>query len=47
VSPTSGNLKMALNVDLKLNIPLFILNPATVGFGIDFYNGVLEIAKKF
>ena len=25
---------MALNVYLKLNIPLFILNPVTVGFAV-------------
>ena len=38
---------MAINVDMKLNIPMFILNPATTGFGMDFYKNVLEIAKNF
>lgn len=38
---------MAINVDLKLNVPMFILIPATSGFGIDFYNNVLNIAKNF
>ena len=45
--PIGGTLKMAINVDMKLNIPMFILIPATTGFGLDFYNGVLKIAKDF
>lgn len=38
---------MAINVDMKLNIPMFILGPATEGFGIDFYQNVRKIAKNF
>lgn len=46
-TPQSGTLKMAINVDMKLNIPMFILGPATEGFGIDFYQNVRKIAKNF
>ena len=45
--PKSGNMKLAINVDMKINLPLFLLKPVTENFGIDFYKNVLSIAKKF
>lgn len=38
---------MAINVDIKLSIPMFILGPATQGFGVDFYTNILKRAKNF
>lgn len=38
---------MAINVDMKLSVPMFIMKPATTGFGIDFYTNVVKIAKNF
>lgn len=32
---------------MKLSIPMFILGPATEGFGVDFYSNILRIAKGY
>lgn len=45
--PKTGTIKMAINVDLKLSLPMFILEAASQGFGTDFYKNVLKISKKF
>ena len=46
-SPNSGTIKLAINADLKLSLPMFILGAASESFGLDFYRNVLKIAKKF
>ena len=49
-SPTGqkeGRMKLAINIDMKINLPLFLLKPVTENFGLDFYKNVLSIAKKF
>lgn len=44
---SKGFLRMALNIDMKLNIPMFIMTPATTGFGLDFYSNILKMARSF
>ena len=46
-SPTSGTIRLAINADLKLPLPMFILATASESFGLDFYKNVRNIAKKF
>ena len=46
-SPTGGTIKLAINTDLKLKIPMFLLGAASEGFGQDFYNDVRRLSKDF
>lgn len=46
-TPTSGYIKLANNVDLKLKIPMFLLQTASEGFGQDFYKDIRRLAKNF
>ena len=46
-SPTSGHIKLAINTDLKLNIPMFLLEAASEGFGQDFYKDLRKLSKGF
>ena len=45
LTPNSGKLRMAINVDLKLTLPMFILESVSEGFGVEFYQNILKIAK--
>lgn len=47
LSPNQGTIKLAINTDLKLSLPMFILSAASEGFGMDFYLNLLKISKKF
>ena len=40
-------MKLAINVDLHLSIPMFILATASENFGMDFYKNVRKTSKKF
>lgn len=40
-------MRMAINIDMHIYLPLFLLKPATVNFGNDFYNNMTKIAKEF
>ena len=46
-SPSSGFLRMAINTDLKLKLPMIILEPVTSNFGVDFYKNIRKVAKNF
>ena len=46
-SPKFGTIKLAINVDLKISLPMFILAAGSEGFGLDFYKNVLKTARNF
>ena len=49
-SPTGlkqGKMRMAINIDMQIYLPMFLLKPVTVNFGNDFYNNMNKIAKEF
>ena len=42
-----GKITIAMNVDMKISVPNFILDPATQKFGKDFFKNVLKVTKNF
>ncbi len=36
-----------MNVDMKLSLPKFIMDPVTQNFGKDFLKNVLHVTKNF
>lgn len=42
-----GKIKIAMNVDMKIAAPKFILDPVTQNFGKDFLKNVLKVTKIF
>lgn len=47
IDRTKGKIKIAMNVDMKISAPKFILDPVTQNFGKDFLKNVLEVTQKF
>ena len=42
-----GKIKIAMNVDMKIAAPKFILDPVTQNFGKDFLKNVLKVTQNF
>lgn len=47
IGPSLGRMKLAINVDLHLPLPLFILGSVSENFGLDFYKNVRKNSKNF
>ena len=47
IDRTRGKIKIAMNVDMKISAPKWILDPVTQNFGKDFLKNVLEVTQKF
>ena len=46
-SATKGKIRLALNADMKLSVPNFIMDPVIQLFAKQFLNNLLEIANNF
>lgn len=47
INRNKGKIKIAMNVDMKLSAPKFILDPIAQNFGKDFLKNVLHITNNF
>lgn len=47
IDRNKGKIKIAMNVDMKISAPKFILDPVTQNFGKDFLKNVLHVTNNF
>ncbi len=47
IDRSRGKIKIAMNVDMKISVPKFIMDPVTQNFGKDFLKNVLEVTQNF
>ena len=47
IDRNKGKIKIAMNVDMKISAPKFILDLVTQNFGKDFLKNVLHVTNNF